>query len=509
MGYVKGSIKRHILKPTLKARPFVSERLGNRFQATGAGNLAARMVGTSGKPPLAVPAGRHSLPPPGRRRGKFVVVYHNAYQAGPHTEAYVEDPETGIAHNVGVIRDLDPDHVKLNNDGWLTRDSKEYLKDVWRAKAHSRAWIAFSTDHRLHEARDQWNRPEDGPAPGEYGAGPLRQVIFEEDVEIYVENDTVHWVSWQLNPRQQMYVHKVFSETNVGVVGFKAQPEVQFEDRLHLTSDGQDQERFLRNVGEGHASEKIDGASCHFVSDKHGTRFFSPRHYDKGAGPRIEYSFKLGSLQDITSEQPTKGMAEIVLVDTDTGRMLSSTEIGGELNAHRLPPPNIQPRLYVYRIDNVGRNNTLHEPAWPDNRARCVRFASKHSQLDVPQEVALDAISSTRSSEGVVGVAPGKSLTEGRKLKWREDERDVIVTKVAFEPGPAGKVAGVVWYEDPATGRSYKTASGWTEAEKLEMMAQPEGYEGEVMKIKGFNGHGSRAAKFEGWHSDKDMTNAA
>lgn len=508
-GMVMPAFRNKVIIPALKAQPFL-RRLGYRYRGSGAGQLSNRMVCTPRKAPLAKPGGEHTFPTGRRRfRAKFIVVYHNADRAGPHTEGYVEDPETGVAHNVGVIKDFDNSEVTFNNEGWVTQDSKEYLKDVWRAKAHSRAWIPFSTDHLGSEARETWLVRADGPDMGVYGAGSTRQVLWEEDVEVYVTDGTVHWTSWELNPRQPLYVHKVFEETNVGVIGFKQLPEPQFEDRLHLTTDGDDEAKFLRNVGaDGHASEKIDGASTHFISDKNGTRFFSPRHYDKGAGPRIEYSAKLGGLQDVTSEETTKGMAEIVFVDSRTGRTLSAAETGGELNSHRLPSSHLIPKVSVYRVDQVGRNNTLHEPAWPDNRLRATRFASSHRDMSVPQEIALDSLDSTRDAEGVVGVAEGQPLIDGRKLKWREDAEDVIVTEVTFKPGPTGKVAGVVKYED-GNGRQYKTASGWTETEKQDMMAQPDEYNGRVMKISGFNGHSSRAARFESWHADKDLRNVA
>ena len=88
-------------------------------------------------------------------------------------------------------------------------------------------------------------------------------------------------------------------------------------------------------------------------------------------------------------------------------------------------------------------------------------------------------------------------------MKWRADKRDVVVTRVEFEPGEKGGVAGVVWYHDPKLDREFKTASGFTQAEKLDMMRHPKKYEGRTMKISGYEGHGSRAAKFESWHLDK------
>jgi hypothetical protein len=195
-------------------------------------------------------------------------------------------------------------------------------------------------------------------------------------------------------------------------------------------------------------------------------------------------------------------MAEVVFVNP-AGEELSQSEIGGILNAHALPPEDTEPRLWVYRVDRQGRKATLDEPYWEQNRPRCEAVAELDGWLSVPPEVQLDDLDWTKDHEGVVGVPEGQSILSGRKLKWREDARDVVVTDVAFHPGPTGRTAGVVWYEDPSTGRQYKTSSGFSEPEKVDMMQHPDHYEGRVMRIKGFNGHGSRGATFDGWHLDK------
>jgi hypothetical protein len=422
---------------------------------------------------------------------------------------YLYDPEgSGICHNIGVVA-LPAGSLKTNNNGWFTQSTKDMARGIFRNKAAGRDFIGLSTDHQLNEAMAQWNRLEDGPSG--YGAGPARQVIHVEDVEILSDGHTVQFVSWWLNPNQPTYVHVVFPQgrgrpSPVGVIGFRQLSEPQFDDRLHMVSDSQDVERFRRNVGlNGHASLKVDGASCHFVSDRHGTRYFSPRHSEE-TGRRIEYSFKLGELQDITSEQPITGMGELVFVDKATGRELSSTEIGGVLNAHQLPPARLEPRLYIYRIDKVGRSSVINEPYWEQNRPRCKAFAAKHRQLTVPPEVDLDELEATRDAEGVVGVPVGQSLASaGRKLKWREANYEVIVTEVDFRHGPNGGIEGVVWYEDPTLpGRKFKTASGFSVDEKQAMMDHPGEYEGLVMNVAGYQGHRNRAVVFEGFHMDRD-----
>lgn len=459
------------------------------------------------QPQLAVPGGRHTMPPPGRRRGQLIVVAH--ISSNEHVEMYIHDPYgSGICHNIGVVA-LPAGTLRTNGNGWFTLATRETARSIFRNKAAGRDFIGLSTDHTYLEAVSQWNRPEDGPAG--YGAGPIRQVIYVEDVEIYSNGSTVEFVSWWLNPDQPTYTHVVFPASSarehpVGVIGFKQLDEPVFEDRLHMISDKRDVDKFRRNVGTGRASLKMDGASVHLMSDRNGTRYFSPRQ-SKESHRRIEYSFKMGQLQDITSDMPIKGMGELVFVDTRTGRQLSSAEIGGLLNADALPPEYLQPKIYIYRIDQVGRTSTIDEPYWEQNRQRCQEFASKHPQLDVPPEVPMDLIEMTKDQEGVVGVPPGKSLSSGgRKLKWRSEEIDATVVKVDFHPGPSGKVAGVVWYEDPSQpGRRFKTASGWTEEEKTAMMADPHIYEGRVMKLEGFKGHASRAVAFSEWHLDKGV----
>ena len=446
------------------------------------------------------------MPPPGRRRGQLIVVAH--VSSNEHVEMYLYDPEgSGICHNVGVVA-LPAGSLKTNNDGWFTQSSKELARSIFRNKAAGRDFIAISTDHQLDEAMSQWNDPQDGPEG--YGAGPIREVIHVEDVEIVSNGSTVEFVSWWLNPNQPTYVHVVFPQTEarrpVGVIGFKVLDEPGFDDRLHLTYDHDDVDKLRRNVGpDGRASIKVDGAATHFRVDKNGARYFSPRH-SKETGRRIEYSFKLGEMQDVKSDVPIQGMGELVFVDTRTGKEIPAHEIGGVLNANQLPAEHLEPRLYIYRVDRVGRKSTLDEPYWETNRLRCEAVAAEHKQFTVPAEVPLDRIEDTRDAEGVVAVPANTSIVDGgRKLKWRGDATDVVVTRVEFSPGSKGGIEGVVWYEDPATGREYKTASGFTREEKEAMMAQPEDYEGEVMMVSGFNnGHSQRAAKFEGWAREDD-----
>lgn len=458
-------------------------------------------------PPLAVAGGRHTMPPPGRRRGQLIVVAHIA--SNEHVEMYVYDPDgSGTCHNVGVVT-VPEGTLKRNTNGWFTAATKEEARSIFRNKAAGRDFIAFSTDHRLDEAMCSWNTQEDGPSG--YGAGPIREVIHVENVEIYSNGSTVEFTSWWLNPYQRVFLHVVFSSSSdrkgtVGVIGYKQLPEPQFEDRLHLTYDRDDVLKLQRNIGpDGRASIKIDGAATHFRIDKHGARYFSPRT-SKQTGKRIEYSAKLGNLQDVASDEPIQGMGELVFVDLTTGEFLKAHEVGGVLNANRLPDDHLEPRLYVYRIDQVGRRRVIDEPYWEVNRLRCEAIAAEHPQLTVPDWVPLDRIEDTRHAEGVVAVPANTSIVEGgRKLKWRGDATDVVVTRVEFEPGDNGGIAGVVWYEDPSTGREYKIASGFTREEKEAMMADPESYEGEVMMVSGFaNGHSQRAARFEGFHQDKD-----
>jgi len=457
------------------------------------------------QPPMMSSMQRHlplkaTLPPPGRRRGTLVVVAHDADKAGQHTEIYLHDSKSGIAHNVGVAK-LPLGMMRTNGDGWLTQASKQEIQLHWRAKAAGRDWLAVSNDHSPSDARASWSKHSDGPRAGERGAGSLRQVIHEEPVEILSDSATVQFMSWWINPHSPIYFHLVFKDTRVGVIGTRKISEPEFDDRLHLTYDGDDVDRFLRNLHEGRASKKIDGASVHFRASRQGTRYFSPR-LSKETGRRIEYSFKLGEMQDITSEETVQGMGELVFVRD--GRELPFNEVGGLLNANRLPPEDVHPRIYVYRIDKVGRKSLMDEPYWESNRARCQSLAGRHRWLDVPVEVPLGTIEDTKDWEGVVGVPAGQSLAAGRKLKWQGDDQDAVVTRVDFrwsgnvDPSGRQRVAGVVEYQG-IDGRMYKTSSGWSEAEKQDMMEHPEMYEGRVMRLSGFEGS-NRAVKFSGWH---------
>ena len=158
----------------------------------------ATAVSCRTQPPLAVRGGKASMPPPGRFRGKRILVYHEA--SNDHVEMYVYDERTGVAHNVGVhvLTAEEAEGIRMNNNSWLTADSKEICKEVFNSKANNREFVGITTDHRLHEARSTWNRREDGPSG--YGAGTHREVVSEIDIEAYSNGSTIEWVDWELNP---------------------------------------------------------------------------------------------------------------------------------------------------------------------------------------------------------------------------------------------------------------------------------------------------------------------
>ena len=153
--------------------------------------------------PLAYSGGPSDLPPQGLVgvTGRRVLVFHSATKLGPHVEAYICHEDT--AYNVGVkrlspevIRQLD---LRRNGGGWLTLDSQARLKEFWASEFQvgKTTWLAQSTDHRYpSESNASWSDPKNGPPPGSYGAGDLRQVLADDPVVFSTLGNTAPSVEW-------------------------------------------------------------------------------------------------------------------------------------------------------------------------------------------------------------------------------------------------------------------------------------------------------------------------
>jgi hypothetical protein len=446
----------------------------------------------------------------GHKQIDRIIVYHEAYKAGPHVEAYLVID--GTAYNVGVKR-LRPEHIDniTKNNGKLTIKSRDYLIDVMADEFKKGAFLAQTTDHTPAEARMSWTNHKFNKG---YGAGEMREVLLDSKVDLFHCGDTIEYRDWDLNPDSNAYVASVFAPTEdrpgrILKVGFKKHESPKFADRLHLKPHiGESTfERFKKHIGEnGTVTVKLDGASCYFESTKDGTSYFSPRH-SKVTGERINYNGKVKGLVNVKSEQRTTGMGELNYIDTNTGRVLTAHETGGILNRNAPVPEHIKPVLTVYRIDKIGNKHVGSEPyaSHVHDRIRpwCDRIGN--SGIQAPQEVSWDnAKQASEHNEGLVGVPEGKSILEGHKYKPRGDYYDWKVVDVHLAPGPKGRIAGTVEFANEKEKRFHIGASSLgMDSTVHDVMLRPKEYMGRVAKVECYKGHEGRAAKFVEWHLDK------
>ena len=448
------------------------------------------------------------------------LIVHNC-----HLDLYLADGKTAWSIGVKRLSAL----LKTSGGGSLTKDSKDEALAILRREMHRRGWLAQSTTHSLPQARAEWFATADGPRG--YGGGPIRQVV--SDIEVWIDSDGQHasWLDWRLNPHAPAYVFKIMTKgparsKNILSLGFKKPQTPELADRLHLAMV-HDAGSFLTRIGaDGHITQKIDGAACHFEVGPHGLRAWSPR-VSVRSGQRIEYTAKLGRLSavELHATPPVRGMAELVFVKPGgwargayralgclgianrlgLGAETVVNETAGLLNANALPPSGYEPRLYIYRIDSVGRRKSVLHESLEVNRERCRMLAERDHRLCLPTEVTYRGLRRFLRGdvEGVVGCPRGSNLLAGFKLKLRPDTQDGVVEAITFRSGERGGIAGWVVYRDDKTGRVYNTASGMTHALKMDMMAHPRRYIGRTMVLAGFSGHVARASVFKGFHQDK------
>lgn len=455
-----------------------------------------------------------SMPPDwqGHRHVQRVIVFHDANEAGPHVEWYID--VDGQSYNIGVKRLTSERYnkVKYNSQGKLTQESRDYLLNIVREEYDGGgrgSFVGQSTDHHPREAREEWAE-WDPLHQGGYGAGRSRTVLDDSTIEVWKLGQTIEGRDWVIDKHRDFYIHKPFpgSRDTILKVGLKKQANPTFKDRLHLKPriGGQDTlELFKEHVGpDGIVTIKHDGASFYFILDRQGLQAFSPR-ISKETGSRISYTHRIGDLRYKTSEQRVVGMGELQYVDKRTGHTLLAHEVGGILNTRGPIPNYVEPRLTIYRIDEFGRKDVSHEP-YKENldRIRSVTSVLDDTRIHAPHVLEFDELIHNSDHEGFVGIPDGHSIHQGYKYKSRVDENDWVVDEIELKPGEKGGIAGVVWFKNEAGKRFKIGASSMGDRETVShIMEHPEQYEGRVAKVLGYKGHEGRAARFVDWHLDK------
>lgn len=444
--------------------------------------------------------------PPGWRGYKIIdhiIVYHEADRAGPHIEEYLVIDN--IAYNIGVQRWAGPE--LKTRDGKLTKGSKELVIAKIKSNYNIGTYKAQSTDHTPDEARTQWTNHNINKG---YGSGQLREVVYDEKVQLYKTDNSIEFRAHKIDPDNNLFVFKLPTKDNPIIkCGTKIVQAPKFEDRLHLKTKHQGEEdlpKFISDMKNGVITRKEDGASVYFVTTPEGTNFFSPR-ISKVTGKRINYNDKVDDLVHIKGETNWIGMAELVYVDK-SGNKLKSHEIGGILNKHDIPK-DVIPIIYIYRMDKCNELTLTDTPYWTnfDYINLYVKNASnpKIQSVEIIKDIDKEKLLKIATQhEGLVGTPALTPIGEGYKFKLRDNVHDWKITNIMLSPGPKGRIAGTVEFENDM-GEKYNigASSLGNDMEVIDMMHHPDQYIGRYAKISSYKGHEGRAAKFEGLHLDK------
>jgi len=427
---------------------------------------------------------------------RMVIVYHDANKAGRHVDIHIG--------RLSIVKRL-PDDFKLsfNKRGWLTEVSKDRIIELVAAEFKGRARLAQNLDHSPDDARYEWHGEKNGPTG--YGSGPIREVISDEPVYIWNGENATHISAPHIVNNKELYVYQLYpgdkTKAPIMSLGVKEPEDISLDDRLHLKFD-HDMDTFINAIGpDGDYRVKYDGSSCYMVATPEGTRVYSPR-LSAEDGKRIEYTSKLPGVERIAPKHKTIAMGELLFTDR-RGRYISSADQGGLLNRKAMPPNELKWEIRVYRMDSVDGKKVLGMPQDKSIELISKLCAEDPGHLKTPEAVPFTDIGKTKDIEGIVGVAKGQPITEGRKLKWRQEHQDGTIKSVEFGHGPNGGITGVVTYADDKTGKEYKTSSGMSHELKEAMMSDPAAMKGVVMKLRGFKGHPGRAAVFTGFHQEK------
>ena len=409
--------------------------------------------------------------------GRRIIVFHDAYHAGRHLEMYIQD-RSGMFY--GYILGKENFTYKTNHQGTLTNQSREELLKIAQSKftAKNGIWSAPTTPHTRTEAIMSW--PINTPMKG-YGAGPIREVIADDEVTYIKTGKHWQWIDWKLTHSGVMKLTHVFKDGEVCTLRNVIPKAPKFQDRLHLKLE-QDFEKFKSQCSKIYV--KYDGASTYISNDKGKIGFWSPR-ISKRTGERISYLEKLAPfVNDVVIPEGTKAMGELLFYKN--GKLLKAHEIGGLLNSRAPLPNGITPEIRVYRIEGMQQ---------PDLKLL-------HGKIFKPCELVTSPVAHP-NHEGYVGIPQLGSLEHGLKYKIRDDS-DWKLISIDLRDGINGGIAGVTkWLSESNKIFFLGPSAGFTKEEILDMRNNPDEYIGRTAKVNSFKGHEGRAGVFHSWHMDK------
>lgn len=453
--------------------------------------------------------GRSWITEPGQY--DMIIVFHDANRAGPHIDVHIGQ--------LSLVYRVKPElysKLKYNNQGYLTEASRKEIINYIRSEVNNGGFVPQNLDHSRANARSTWVNGD--PNGRNYGDGRTRQIVLETKVDVIKAHadGPIEFYAPDINPHRGMYIYRVFpgddKKAPICVWGNRTNQPPKLVDRLHLKlTHPEDLDKLAVKADMSTSTAKYDGSSCYFVITKDGTTVWSPRQSVK-TGEQIEYTHKLDGISQVhTSEGTIVGMGEVLFSKKERNPFrkttyLSSAEGSGILNAQAVLPDHIQVEIRIYRIDKVGRTTTYDLDFWEnrDLQHEVARLDPDH--FKVVELMDPDA-AKARGFEGVVVVPENGSVNDGFKVKWWQDANDWRIDRVEFREGEKGGVAGVVYATSLDSGKEFKLGPSQVGNQTLtrEMMADPQAYEGTVLKVQSRHGHEGRAAKVVAIHDDKGL----
>ncbi|HJS83667.1 MAG TPA: hypothetical protein VJ742_12610 [Nitrososphaera sp.] len=508
------------LTRSLRAGDPIESIIGDEIGGRVTGKIASPVSNKVEQAHLAMPhmrrdwkrknglGGRSWITKPGRH--KMVMVFHDANRAGPHIDVHIG--------RLSVIYRVKPElyaQLKYNRQGMLTENSRKLLIEHVRSEVANGSRVPQNLDHSQRNARASW---VDGDTDAKYyGSGKTRQVFSETTVDVYKAHadGPIEMYAPVINPHRGTYLYQLYPGDNkrapILIWGNKSHQPPKLEDRLHLKlAHPEDIDKVGTKVDMKTSTAKYDGASMYFVITPKGTTAWSPRLSTK-TNERIEYTYKLGDIAHVTSDETIIGMGELLFVEKQKPgqrikgpKYLSAAETGGILNSDAVVPDNLRAEVRLYRIDRVGRKRTKDLSFW-ENRELQKRTASLHPDLFKVVELMPPDKAKKQGFEGFVAVPKDASVNDGYKVKWWDDANDWRIDSVEFKPGDKGGIAGVVHCTSLDSGKKFKLGPGQVGTRDVTeaMMAEPKSYEGTVLKVHSRQGHEGRAAKVIMEHPDK------
>ncbi len=467
--------------------------------------------------------GRGWIDTPGRY--PMVIVFHDANRVGPHVDVHIG--RVSIVYNLRNKPEV-LEQIRYKRDGVLADESKKAIISHVRAEIENGSRVAQNLDHSQANARATWYHGD--KSAKHYGAGFSRQVVLETEVDVYKTDygHPMHVYAPALNPHRPMYIYPLYpgvqktwlhkDRTNrapILIWGMNAHQPPVLEDRLHLKLiDPSDVDKLEAKADMATSTAKLDGSSCWVVITPKGTTVWSPRE-SVVTGDRIEYTHKLDGLASLTSETTMVAMGELVwrqrqtrwekLTRQQPQPWFPAATGSGILNSNSLTPEDVEPMIFLYRADRVGRRN-VHALEFWDNRDIQKHIAGMHDTLGVVPLMTGEQ-AKLHGYEGIVAAPENGSVIDGFKMKWWQDADDWCIVSVDFKAGDKGGIAGNVRAISLASNKEYYLGPGQMGDRALceRMMKQPEDYEGAVIKVQSRHGHEGRAAKVVAFHDDKGI----